>query len=92
MLFFQPSPPPPPPPVEGNVPLPPAPPPIATTHTLVTPAGAVQEKVPGVINACWGGGGGGGGAPKPMPAPTLMPVPNCIPYGKLIIFLNLYSI
>jgi hypothetical protein len=47
MLFFHPSPPPPPPPVAA-VP-PPPPPPIATALTLVTPAGAVQEYVPGVI-------------------------------------------
>jgi len=75
MLFFQPSPPPPPPPVEGNVPLAPAPAPTATTHTLVTPDGAVQEKVPGVVNAsCPGPAGGGGGAPKLMPGPILIPL------------------
>jgi hypothetical protein len=31
----------------------PAPPPITTTLTDVTPVGATQEKVPGLVNCCW---------------------------------------
>jgi hypothetical protein len=49
---------------------------MATTLTLVTPAGAVQLNVPEVVKACWpGAAGGAGGSPMLHPAPILHPGP-----------------
>jgi hypothetical protein len=50
MLFFHPNPPPPPPWFLSDQELPPPPPPTQTAETEYTPKGAVQVKVPGVIN------------------------------------------
>jgi hypothetical protein len=64
ILFLHARPPPDPPHVLEVAP-PPPPPPIATTQTEVTPAGAVQLYVPGVVYSCW---------PSPAYAASCSPV------------------
>jgi hypothetical protein len=51
-----------------EVPLPPPPPPTQTTETLVTPAGAVHEYVPGVVNTVSPVSGAGAGPVINSPA------------------------